>query len=63
VVDLPTPPLPEATAITERMPGSPGLASAGCRPGDQITADHPIMQWRSWNFLTTFLDSPTFLHR
>jgi hypothetical protein len=37
--------------------------ATGCRPGDQITPDHPIMQWRSWNYLSTFLDSPAFLHR
>ncbi|MFC5177078.1 DUF1800 domain-containing protein [Nocardioides taihuensis] len=39
------------------------LTATGCSADEQITADHPIMRWRSWNFLTTFLDSPAFLRR
>ncbi len=35
MVDLPTPPLPEATATTDRIPGRPGLApGSGRAPGD-----------------------------
>jgi hypothetical protein len=49
---------PASTALLEAC-----CLATGCRAGDRITADHPIMQWRSWSFLTTFLDSPTFLRR
>lgn len=34
-----------------------------CTPSERITADHPLMQWKSPRFLTTFLDSPAFFAR
>jgi Protein of unknown function (DUF1800) len=38
-------------------------AAVGCRPGERITRDHPVMQWLSARLLTCVLDSPYFFAR
>ena len=38
-------------------------AAVGCRPGERITRDHPVMRWRNPRLLTTVLDSPDFFAR
>src|SRR3954453_15253776 len=41
VVDLPTPPLPEATAMTCLTPGMPDARAVPCPPGPGRVADTP----------------------
>ncbi|HET8959210.1 DUF1800 domain-containing protein [Nocardioides sp.] len=37
--------------------------AVGCRPGERITRDHPVMGWRNPRLLTCVLDSPDFFSR
>ncbi len=38
-------------------------AAVGCRPGERITRDHPVMRWMNPRLLTCVLDSPDFFSR